>query len=504
MILENQLSFVPDTDPKLGDIFQAFADMVLVVDSDGSILDYNVEGAHFLPRSPNPLRNRKIQEIVPPDIARTFERGLCAIQQLGQVISFEFSLLSLGIRTWFEARLVPFSSTQMILFARDISKHKQAEIKLQQQLRQLSALRSIDLAIVSGLDLKLLLAMLLEQVTALLHVDAAALLLLNSETNTMNYSSSRGFNTNLLQDARLKLGEGMAGKVALERKMINLPNLASNKMEIGKLFSGEGFVAYYGMPLMAKGRIVGVLEAFHRSPMNPDADWLDFLNVISGQAAIAIDNAMMFRELQKVNVELGMAYDATIEGWARTLDLRDKEIEGHTRRVTEMTVRLAASVGVDKDNMVHIRRGAILHDIGKVGIPDHILFKPGPLTQEEWEIMRRHPRMAVDLLSPISHLAFSLDIPRWHHEKWDGTGYPDGLHGDQIPFSARLFALADVYDALMSDRPYRKAWSKQDSLHYIEGQSGKYFDPNLVPEFLNLIKTNGYDRVGLQSSMGFS
>jgi len=494
MILEHHLTFLPETDPKLGAILQAFADLVIVLDMDGSILDYKLEDPDDLDKYSDLLRNQKIQEILSPEAANAFRSDLSAVQQHGKVITFEFSPLSSSRDQWFDARLAPYSSSQAILFARDITKQKQTETKLQQQLRQLSALRSIDLAIASGLDLKLLLSMLLDQVTALLRVDAASVLLLNPETNTLNFSSGRGFNTNLLQHTRLKLGEGMAGKVALERRMINIPNLASNKLEFDRapLFPSERFVVYYGVPLVAKGRIVGVLEIFHRSPLNPDADWLDFLNVISGQAAIAIDNAMMFKELQRSNVELGLAYNATIDGWSRTLDLRDKETEGHTRRVTELTLRLAISMNVGKEDMVHIRRGAILHDIGKVAIPDQILFKPGPLTQDEWEIMRRHPDIAVELLTPISYLQPALEIPHWHHERWDGTGYPDHLHGDQIPFSARLFAIADVYDALISDRPYRNAWSKQDAIHYVESQSGRHFDPKLVPAFLNLVKGNGY------------
>jgi response regulator RpfG family c-di-GMP phosphodiesterase len=221
--------------------------------------------------------------------------------------------------------------------------------------------------------------------------------------------------------------------------------------------------------------------------LNPDADWLDFLNIIAGQAAIAIDGAMMFRDLQRSNVELGLAYDATIDGWARTLDLRGKESEEHTHRVTDLTVRLATRMGVETKDVVHIRRGAILHDVGKVAIPDEILFKAGPLTADEWEIMRRHPGIAVDLLSPITYLAPALEIPRHHHEKWNGAGYPDHLHGDQIPLAARLFALADVYDALTSPRPFRDAWTKLDATRYIESQAGDHFDPHLVPEFLKMV-----------------
>jgi HD-GYP domain-containing protein (c-di-GMP phosphodiesterase class II) len=196
---------------------------------------------------------------------------------------------------------------------------------------------------------------------------------------------------------------------------------------------------------------------------------------------------MMFKELQRTNFELNLAYDATIEGLSRALDLRDRETEEHTQRVTDLTIKLATRLSVDPTEQVHIRRGAILHDIGKVAIPDRILFKPGPLADDEWKIMRRHPGIAVDLLSPVNYLAPALDIPHWHHEKWDGTGYPDQLSGEEIPFAARMFALVDVFDALTSDRPYRSAWSKEDTIQYIQSHSGRHFDPRLVPEFLNLV-----------------
>jgi putative nucleotidyltransferase with HDIG domain len=196
--------------------------------------------------------------------------------------------------------------------------------------------------------------------------------------------------------------------------------------------------------------------------------------------------------LQRSNAELSLAYDATIEGLSRALDLRDKETKEHTSRVTSITVKLASRLGVRQPDLIHIRRGAILHDIGKVAIPDQILFKPGPLARDEWEIMRRHPLIAVELLSPVNYLEPALEIPHWHHEKWDGTGYPDGLGQEDIPFSARLFALADVYDALISKRPYRLPWPKEEAIQYIENQAGKHFDPRIVPEFLDLINANGF------------
>ena len=482
------MDYLLRADPAL-DVICAFANLVFILDEDGTILDYKIEGVVLPHRQTNEIIQGKIFDILPVIQTNLIKGNLSIVFQTGTTKSFEFSLPSAEGSRWFDARLALYSRSNAILMAREITTHRLTEARLQQQVRQLSALRSIDLAIASGLDLKLLLSMLLDQVTTLLRVDASSILLLNHETNILNYCSGKGFITNLMHPARLKVGEGFAGRVALERRMINISNLAGTTPDdhISALVTHERFVAYYGVPLVAKGRTLGVLEIFHRSSLNPDADWLEFMNIIAGQAAIAIDGAMMFRDLQRSNVELGLAYDATIDGWARTLDLRGKESEEHTHRVTNLTVRLATRMGVETKDVVHIRRGAILHDIGKVAIPDEILFKAGPLTGDEWEIMRRHPGIAVDLLSPITYLAPALEIPLHHHEKWNGAGYPDHLCGDQIPLAARLFALADVYDALTSPRPYRDAWTKLDATRYIESQAGDHFDPHLVPEFLKMV-----------------
>jgi putative nucleotidyltransferase with HDIG domain len=185
-------------------------------------------------------------------------------------------------------------------------------------------------------------------------------------------------------------------------------------------------------------------------------------------------------------VELTLAYDATIEGWSHALDLRDKETEGHTQRVADLTLRLAQVMGVGDHELIHIRRGALLHDIGKMGITDEILRKPASLDEPEWVVMRQHPLYAYDMLSPISYLRPALDIPYCHHEKWDGSGYPRGLAREQIPLAARLFAVVDVYDALTSDRPYRKAWSHKKALEYVQQQAGQHFDPEIVSAFLGM------------------
>jgi putative two-component system response regulator len=191
-------------------------------------------------------------------------------------------------------------------------------------------------------------------------------------------------------------------------------------------------------------------------------------------------------ELEILHGELVVSYDKTIEGWSRALDLRDKETEGHARRVTEQTVKLAIRAGLSEEELKHVWRGALLHDVGKLGIPDSILHKPDKLTEEEWRIMRKHPIYAHDWLSTIEYLKPALDIPYCHHEKWDGSGYPRGLKGEEIPFTARLFAIVDVWDALTSDRPYRAAWTKEKALEYIQTQAGTHFDPSVVELFLKL------------------
>ncbi len=193
--------------------------------------------------------------------------------------------------------------------------------------------------------------------------------------------------------------------------------------------------------------------------------------------------------LQQAHEGLREAYDKTIEGWVLALDLRDRETEGHTQRVTQMTVRLARELRFTEEEIIHIRRGALLHDMGKMGIPDEILQKPGPLTDEEWVVMRKHPQYAYQMLSPISYLNQALIIPYYHHERWDGSGYPHGLKGDQIPLFARLFAVVDVWDALSSDRPYRKRMPPKEVTEYLEKESGRLFDPDIVEKFLPLITT---------------
>jgi HD-GYP domain-containing protein (c-di-GMP phosphodiesterase class II) len=330
---------------------------------------------------------------------------------------------------------------------------------------------------------------LLEQVSQQLGVDSAAVLLLDPHVLTLEYAAGRGFRTAALQYTHLRVGEGYAGRAALERTIVSNLNLADSPGDLSSspLLLEEGFVAYFAVPLIAKGQVKGVLEIFHRAPLDPAQEWLDFLETLARQAAIAIDNASLFNDLQRSNIELSLAYDATIEGWSRALDMRDRETEGHTQRVTDMTLRLGLMMGVNKSSLVHMRWGALLHDIGKMGIPDSILLKPGPLTKEERAIMKQHPVYAYEMLLPIAYLRPALDIPYYHHERWNGQGYPCRLQREEIPLGARIFSVVDVWDALRSDRPYRPAWADHKVQQYIRDQAGKQFDPRIVEAFMEVI-----------------
>lgn len=356
------------------------------------------------------------------------------------------------------------------------------------QINRLSSLRAIDLAISNSLDMRVSINTVLEQAISQLNVDAACVLLMQADTGRLEFYEGRGFRTQAIASTSLRPGEGMAGQIIINKKIMHVDDLErEDQFARRDLLADEEFTAYFGVPLIAKGESKGVLEIFHRSPLHTDMEWLNFLDSLGWQTAIAIDNAMLFERMQRSNFDLEMAYNATIEGWSRALDLRDKETEGHTQRVTEMTVKLARRMGISENQIINIRRGALLHDIGKMGVADSILLKPGPLTNEEWNIMQKHPQLAFDLLFPIAYLQPALEIPLCHHEKWDGTGYPRGLKGEQIPLAARIFAIADVWDALTSDRPYRKAWSSSKAVRYIRENSGIHFDPQAVKVFLKEI-----------------
>jgi putative nucleotidyltransferase with HDIG domain len=362
----------------------------------------------------------------------------------------------------------------------------------QRRMNRMQAATQIDQAINSSLDMNVSLEIVMMQAKDQLHADAVDILLVNNVTSSLVFSKAKGFKTDEIHKANFKLGAGLPGRAVLERAFVAIPDLNSASESYFKnlLVEREGFVSYYCVPLVTKGQLKGVIEVYFRNAFHADQEWQEFLEMLAQQTAIAINNAELLNSLRVSNVELLNAYESTLKGWVDALDMRDHETEGHTQRVTELSLKLAKRMGIEDIEVTNFKRGALLHDIGKVAVSDTILNKPGPLTEEEWVIMRQHPLNALSLLSKSKYLLPALDIPYSHHEKWDGSGYPRGLKGEAIPLAARIFAIVDVWDALISDRPYRKAWTQAKALEHIREQSGIHFDPKVVSAFLAMNHAN--------------
>jgi putative methionine-R-sulfoxide reductase with GAF domain len=432
-------------------------------------------------------------DLHPPAEAAQCGRMFEEVRKQGRILSSDFCMVKRGgavVPVEISAGVITQDGRTLVQsFVRDITLRRHAEDQARYRLEHLRVLHAVDLIISSSLDLRVTLSEILGLVGNQLSADAAGILLLNPHTLILEYAAGQGFRTSEIEQSRLRMGEGIAGTVALEHRSISIPDLTAPDTGFlrAPLLEREGFIAYYAAPLFAKGQVKGVLEVFFRTARTIDPERLEFLEALAAQAAIAIDNAALFNDLQRSNIELTLAYDATLEGWARALDLRSHATERHTRRVTDMTLRLARAMGMSETDLVHVRRGALLHDMGKIGVPDNVLLKPGPLTEAEWELMRKHPVFAFELLQPIAYLRPALDIPYAHHEHWDGTGYPRGLKGVQIPLAARIFTVVDIWDAMTDpDRPYRKPLSDEEIRSQIRGLAGTQLDPKVVEVFLSM------------------
>jgi PAS domain S-box-containing protein len=376
---------------------------------------------------------------------------------------------------------------------RDISKQKQDQATIQRSTRRMDALYNLETVISTSFNLQTILTIFLDLIIDQSEADAASFLLYDSDLQILKFSGGLGFHTNLQPStARFQIGFSLAGKAALTRQPVYVDDFSKIKMNesLKKLVEAEEFIFYCGIPMVVKGELKGVLEIFQRHISADPSEWFTYIETLANRAAIAIDNAHLFSNLQHANLQMQNTYDTTLEGWVYLLSQRDDETEEHTRRVVVLTELLAKKIGVKNHELVHILRGALLHDIGKIVVPDRILFKPGPLDDAEWKIMRQHPAAAYQSLVRIDYLKQAIDIPYCHHERWDGTGYPRGLKGKQIPLAARIFAIIDVWDALSHDRPYRKAWEKEKILAYMQTQSGRHFDPDILPVFMDMIQNN--------------
>ena len=361
--------------------------------------------------------------------------------------------------------------------------------KVETQLRHLESLHAIDQAITSNFDLQVVNKIILDQVCRELDGDAADILILNKATNILENIGTTGFMDPMIRNIRVPLTTSVAGKVLLENKGVSIYDLKENPLWfLRKNLQVENFKAYFAHPMVVKGETIGVMEVFLRKVFYPDRDWEVFLEALATQAAVAHDSFVKYSELQRMQQNASTSFRNTLETWSKSLELRDVESQGHIRRVTNETIRLARELGMDENKLPDIERGALLHDIGKIGILDEILLKKGDLTDDDWKEIKRHPQIARDLLSNVKLLEDAQDIPYSHHENWDGSGYPQGLKGENIPLSARIFAVVDTYDAMTSQRPYRRAWAKSEALEYLIEQKGKKFDPHVVDLFIKQVK----------------
>ncbi|BCY17888.1 hypothetical protein hrd7_17370 [Leptolinea sp. HRD-7] len=378
----------------------------------------------------------------------------------------------------------------VIIVAQEISQRIKAEQQIQQQLIQLDTLHRIDNLITANLSLPDLLNGVLEEVRAVLKADAAAIYTFDNPEvlRCMAYSGTQIS----MDDIPDEIPRGLfPDLISGKRISLNTDGSDTNRLVIIKnRIRQNGFTGYVGEPLSSSGKVKGILEIYFLNHFDITKEWASLLGRLSAQVTVAVDKSQLYRNLQNAYIELNQAYDQTLAGWVAALELRERETAVHSRQVVEMTVKLAHMMGIKGDELKHVWRGAYLHDIGKMAIPDAILLKPGPLSEDEWEVMRQHPSLAYQMLSGISYLKPALDIPYGHHEKWDGTGYPRGLAGENIPLPARIFSVVDVWQALTSDRVYRKAWPEQNAIDYIIDHSGTHFDPKVVEAFLSLINKN--------------
>jgi PAS domain S-box-containing protein len=355
----------------------------------------------------------------------------------------------------------------------------------QRRHQEAEKLRQAAMVVASSLNLKEVLDLLLKALKDVVPYDSASVLL--PEGEQVRLVAAHG-----LPDQDQAIGQLFpASNQLLQHVLKTRQSLILEDAQKDERFerwaAAEHVHGWMGVPMIARDEVVGFITLDSLSPATYSPSTAVLAQSFAHQAAIAVENAQLFENLQKSNLELSLAYDITLEGWGNALELRDKETQGHTRRVSELTVKLARRMGCSPEEVIQIRRGVLVHDIGKMAVSDRILHKKGPLTKREWEEMRKHPQYALDLLYPITYLRPALDIPYCHHERWNGTGYPRGLKGEQIPLAARIFAVVDVWDALLYDRPYRKAWAKQKAEKYIREEAGRYFDPHVVDIFLKMI-----------------
>lgn len=476
-------------------------DVVLTIDVYGNLTYVSEVVRQFGGYDPQAELGKPIQNyfVNPQDYDRALEQIWLMIQDpRPQTIEFLYKPLD---RPPF---MVEVSATPMLkdetlngiyCVMRDISERKAAERALQtsfqqiqDHLKRLTVLRDISMAVIARPDENWIAQAVVDRIVELDGVDAALWLDPCQTCAQLELRTQAGLNLDISAHLGICFDSPALQQAMRRNQAVFLGELAVADLPRELRRNGKHpFRTCAILPLSTHENINGALLILSRQPERFDAGWQDFLVSLASQTAVAFENATLLGNLQGAHRELSTAYEATIEGWSKALELRDKETKGHSERVTSLCLRLARQMGFPENEIVNFRRGVLLHDIGKMGIPDSILLKPGPLSDDEWVIMRQHPQYACQMLAGIDYLKPVIDIPYCHHEKWDGSGYPRGLAGEQIPLAARIFAIVDVWDALTTDRPYRPAWSSTAARDYLMKQAGKHFDPHIVPVFLRLL-----------------
>lgn len=458
-------------------------ELIGVVRSDGRVSFFNPAGLRLLGLNALKEESTIFDFLCIEDVPILKDRGLVAARAEGSWRG-EVRFLNRETGTAVPCECTAFAIhdtdgalEHIAIIAKNISERVHAQALLESRVSQLLALRNIEMAISGAVDLNLTLNVIVNEVQSQPGVLATCIYLHDPHIQEIEVASCSGFFSGHEGDEHCEAYRPLALRAVKERRRV----AAEAAFDVQT--SGPSEL----VPLIAKGSVKGVLTVVYSRQVLLDQREVQFIEALAGQAANAIETSMLFEDLQRSKNELAIAYDETIEGWSRALDLRDKETDGHSRRVTELTMKIARKMRIPSNQLQHMRRGALLHDIGKVGVPDSILLKPGPLTDDEWRIMRMHTVYAFNLLSPIEFLKPAMEIPYCHHEKWDGTGYPRRLCGEQIPLAARIFAVADVWDAIRSDRPYRAAWTHETAVKHIASLSGTHFDPQVVDHFLELV-----------------
>ena len=485
-------------------LFAAMPDAVIVFDRDGRYVDIPSSPPQLLVAEPQQLLGKKMDDFLEPETAALHHQAIQRALQEKKPCWIEYELPLHGERIWFSAALSPVNDRHVMLVARDLSERKEKEEALQRseaELRRINrllrTLSECNQALVRAKDENQLLQEMCNILANTGGYPLAWIGVVDTQSKGLRPIAIRGELSEVFQQMSEHAPQEGWQDQDLEGYLHQWNGWLKTNSENGKDLEkiAERLQAYMVFPLSLEEEIFGSLFVYSRAedPFYPEE--IDLLRELADDISFGI-RALRQQERQRqteaklaeANINLAVAYEATIQGWARALEFHEQETAGHSHRVVELMLRFARQLGFKEEELQPLRYGALLHDIGKMVIPSSIINKPGPLDEQEWMVMRRHPLIAYELLKDIAYLKESLDIPYLHHEWWNGAGYPLGISGEAIPLAARMFALVDVFDALTSDRPYRPAYSVEEALTIIRSLSGIQFDPRLTEAFLRLFE----------------